>query len=175
MLPGVSPFTCPECEKDASRDRITLTRHYAFAHNKLFEMTDVTPDMLNPPSPKKHNTTRKVQDEENVANHSQNRVEKKKDIKLEKKLEGKGDIKLEVREDVKLEVKEDIKLEMKEGIKSGVEEDIKEHLKLKERVAALGVKSDGNFVQWQKSFGKHQAPSVKKGKNREGTPCLKLG
>ena len=151
-------------------------------------MTDVTPEMLNPPSPKKQNITRKVQDEENVANHSRNRVEKKE----ESKLEGKGDIKLEVTEDVKLEVKEDIKLETKEGIKLetkegiklemkegiklemkediklGVEEDIKEHLKLKERVAALGVKSDGNFVQWQKSFGKHEAPSVKKGKNREG-------
>ena len=199
MLPGVSPFTCPECEKDASRDRITLTRHYAFAHNKLFEMTDVTPEMLNPPSPKKQNTTRKVQDEENVANHSQKCVEKKKDIKLEGKedikLEGKEDIKLEVKEDIqlevredvklevkediKLEMKEDIKLEMKEDIKLGMKEDIKsgvkadiklgkEHLKLKESVAALGVKSDGNFVQWQKSFGKHDAPSGKKGKNREG-------
>ena len=179
MLPGVSPFTCPECEKDASRDRITLTRHYAFAHNKLFEMTDVTPEMLNPPSPKKQNITRKVQDEENVANHSQKCVEKKKDIKLEGKedikldgkedikLEVKEDIQLEVREDVKLEVKEDIKLEMKEDIKLGVEEDIKEHLKLKERVAALGVKSDGNFVQWQKSFGKHDAQSGKR-RNREG-------
>ena len=191
MLPGVSPFTCPECEKDASRDRITLTRHYAFAHNKLFEMTDVTPEMLNPPSPKKQNTTRKVQDEENVANHSQNRVEKNKDIKLEGKediklevkediqLEVREDVKLEVKEDIKLEMKEDIKLEMKEDIKLGMKEDIKsgvkadiklgkEHLKLKESVAALGVKSDGNFVQWQKSFGKHEAPSVKKGKNREG-------
>jgi len=54
-----------------------------------------------------------------------------------------------------LEVKEDIKLR-------------KEHLKLTESVAALGVKSDSNFVQWQKSFGKHDASSGKKGKNREG-------
>ena len=43
----VSPFTCPECSREGSRDRITLARHYAFAHNKLFEMTDVTPEMLN--------------------------------------------------------------------------------------------------------------------------------
>ena len=109
MLPGVSPFTCPECDKEPSRDRITLTRHYAFAHNKLFEMTDVTPEMLNPSSPKKHNTTRKEQDEEYVANRRQDRVEKE-----DMELDVKEDIKLEVKEDIKLEVKEDIKLEVKE-------------------------------------------------------------
>merc|ERR1712126_798135 len=65
VLPEVSPFTCPECDKEASRDRITLTRHYAFAHNKIFELTDVTPDMLNPSSPKKLKMiVKKEQDEE---------------------------------------------------------------------------------------------------------------
>jgi len=188
VLPGVSPFTCPECDKEPSRDRITLTRHYAFAHNKLFEMTDVTPEMLNPSSPKKHNTTRKEQDEEDVANRRQDRVEKedmKLDVKEDIKLEMREDIKLEVKEDIKLEVKDDIKLEVKEDIKCEEKEDIKceekgdiklekedtklgkEHLKLKESVAALGVKSDSNFVLWQKSFGKHDAPSGKKRK-KEG-------
>ena len=101
-------------------------------------------------------------------------MEVREDIKLEVK----EDIKLEVKDDIKLEVKEDIKCEEKEDIKCEEKGDIKlekedtklgkEHLKLKESVAALGVKSDGNFVQWQKSFGKHDAPSGKKGKNREG-------
>merc|ERR1712098_575148 len=33
------------CDKP-NRDRITLVRHYAFTHNKVFEMTDVTSDDL---------------------------------------------------------------------------------------------------------------------------------
>ena len=46
VLPGAKPFECPECSKP-NRDRITLTRHYAFTHHKFYEMTDVTPEMLN--------------------------------------------------------------------------------------------------------------------------------
>ena len=142
----MAPFTCPECDKDASRDRITLTRHYAFAHNKLFEMTDVTPEMLSP-----SNTTnqsmelkqfgRKEQDEGDVVNQNSKSEDP---FKVKQK-----------KEDVKLEVKEDLKLEKKED------------LKLKESVAALSVKSDSNFVQWQKSFGKHDIRGSKK-RNREG-------
>ena len=54
----------------------------------------------------------------------------------------------------------------------GKKEDVKfekEEPKLKESVAALSVKSDSNFVQWQKSFGKHDAQSDgSKKRNREG-------
>ena len=42
-LPSSKPFPCPECGKE-NRDRITLTRHYAFTHQKIFELTEVTPD-----------------------------------------------------------------------------------------------------------------------------------
>ena len=137
----MAPFTCPECDKEGSRDRITLTRHYAFAHNKLFEMTDVTPEMLNPSSPKKLKKFEgKVQYEEG---HDQDHAEENEDVKLEYK------------EDTKLNEKEDIKLEVKEDVK------------LKESVAALGVKSDSNFVQWQKSFGKHDAQSRRTGKKKK--------
>ena len=46
VLPSNKPFECPVCSK-LNRDRITLTRHYAFTHNKLFEMTDLTPAPIN--------------------------------------------------------------------------------------------------------------------------------
>jgi len=154
VLPEVSPFTCPECDKEASRDRITLTRHYAFAHNKIFELTDVTPDMLNPSSPKKLKMiVKKEQDEEVIAGV---KLKKKEDMKLEVKEEIKE-------EDIKFKEKDDIKLEVKEKIKLEVKEDVK----LKESVAALAVKSDSNFVQWQKSFGKQDAQREKKGKRKE--------
>ena len=39
------PFPCPECEKP-SRDKITMIRHFAFTHGKLFELTEVTPAHL---------------------------------------------------------------------------------------------------------------------------------
>merc|ERR1712062_263495 len=45
VLPDSKPFPCPDCDS-TSRDRITLVRHYAFTHKKLFEMTDVTPDLI---------------------------------------------------------------------------------------------------------------------------------
>ena len=134
MLPGVSPFTCPECSREGSRDRITLARHYAFAHNKLFEMTDVTPEMLIPSNTAiNHNTELKKsgrkQSDEDVTN--QNNRNQDLDLKLMEK----------------------------------------EDLKVKESVAGLSVKSDSNFVEWQKSFGKHessQSSSGKKRKDREG-------
>ena len=153
VLPGVAPFTCPECDKDASRDRITLTRHYAFAHNKLFEMTDVTPEMLNPSNTTNHSLelkkfVRMEDDEEDVANQNnqvedrvkiKQKVEKKEDLKLERKedieSEAKVDVKLEKNEDFKLEKKEDLNLEKKEHLKLEKGEDVKlekEHLKLKE-------------------------------------------
>ena len=40
VLPSNKPYECPVCSK-LNRDRITLTRHYAFTHNKLFEMTEM--------------------------------------------------------------------------------------------------------------------------------------
>ena len=40
LLPACKPFECPECEKP-NRDRITLLRHYAFSHNKAFEVTGI--------------------------------------------------------------------------------------------------------------------------------------
>ena len=44
--PDSKPYPCPSCGKE-SRDRITMIRHYAFSHNMLYELTDVTPEMLN--------------------------------------------------------------------------------------------------------------------------------
>ena len=122
----VAPFTCPECSREGWRDRITLARHYAFAHNKLFEMTDVTPEMLNMSNMELKKSGRKQSDGD-VANQN-NHVKSNKEYS-------------------KLEEEED--------------------LEMKESVAALSVKSESNFVQWQKSFGKHDAQSGKR-KNREG-------
>ena len=45
VLPDSKPYPCPDCDSK-SRDRITLVRHYAFTHKKLFEMTDVTPELI---------------------------------------------------------------------------------------------------------------------------------
>ena len=122
----VAPFTCPECSREGWRDRITLARHYAFAHNKLFEMTDVTPEMLNMSNMELKKSGRKQSDGD-VANQN-NHVKSNKEYS-------------------KLEEEED--------------------LEMKESMAALSVKSESNFVQWQKSFGKHDAQSGKR-KNREG-------
>ena len=45
ILPSSPPYDCPEAEcKNSSRDKISLMRHYAFAHKKMFTMTDVTED-----------------------------------------------------------------------------------------------------------------------------------
>ena len=126
----VSPFTCPECSREGLRDRFTLARHYAFAHNKLFEMTDVTPEMLN------------------MSNINHN-VE----LKQSERKQSDGDVANRNYQVNVKQGKEDPKLEEKD-------------LKLKESVAALSVKSDSNFVQWQKSFGKHDAQSGKR-KHRE--------
>jgi len=41
VLPQCKPFPCPICGH-CNRDRITMVRHYAFTHKKIFEMTDVT-------------------------------------------------------------------------------------------------------------------------------------
>ena len=122
----VAPFTCPECSREGWRDRITLARHYAFAHNKLFEMTDVTPEMLNMSNMELKKSGRRQSDGD-VANQN-NHVKSNKEYS-------------------KLEEEED--------------------LEMKESVAALSVKSESNFVQWQKSFGKHDAQSGKR-RNREG-------
>merc|ERR1719266_2124049 len=45
LIPQTKPFPCPECEKP-SRDKITMIRHFAFTHGKLFELTEVTPAHL---------------------------------------------------------------------------------------------------------------------------------
>jgi hypothetical protein len=44
VLPASKPFSCPECDYTSARDKITLLRHYAFRHGKLFEMTNITPE-----------------------------------------------------------------------------------------------------------------------------------
>jgi len=47
VLPDREPYLCPhpDCNnRPPSRDRITLVRHFAFYHRKLFEMTEVTPE-----------------------------------------------------------------------------------------------------------------------------------
>merc|ERR1719239_1209376 len=45
LIPQTKPFPCPECDKP-SRDKITMIRHFAFTHGKLFELTEVTPAHL---------------------------------------------------------------------------------------------------------------------------------
>ena len=45
VLPDFKPYPCPDCDS-TSRDRITLVRHYAFTHKKIFDMTEVTPDLI---------------------------------------------------------------------------------------------------------------------------------
>jgi len=140
VLPSSAPFSCPECGK-VWRDKFSLARHYAYSHNMLYELTDVTPEML---------------DAENTKNQSC-------DIKF-----GKGGYKKEEathrdtpsnrtnpeKREIKSEVQKQVKLE-------------KEDLNLKESVAALSVKSDGNFVAGQKSFGKSDGDKeVEEGKKR---------
>jgi hypothetical protein len=44
VLPASKPLSCPDCNYNNVRDKITLVRHYALCHNKLFEMTDATPE-----------------------------------------------------------------------------------------------------------------------------------
>jgi len=46
VTPDTKPYPCPTCGKE-NRDRITLIRHLAFSHGMIFELTDVTPEMLN--------------------------------------------------------------------------------------------------------------------------------
>jgi len=46
VTPDSKPYPCPTCGKE-NRDRITLIRHFAFSHGMIFELTDVTPEMLN--------------------------------------------------------------------------------------------------------------------------------
>jgi len=43
ILPSSPPYICPECQA-LSRDKITLMRHLAFAHKKMFTLTDITED-----------------------------------------------------------------------------------------------------------------------------------
>jgi len=45
VLPDSHPFDCPICGKK-SRDRATLTSHYAFGHRKVFQLTDLTAEDL---------------------------------------------------------------------------------------------------------------------------------
>ena len=45
MLPKRKPFKCPICGK-SSKSKISLARHYAFLHKKIFEMTDLTHEAL---------------------------------------------------------------------------------------------------------------------------------
>ena len=42
-LPSSKPYSCPEC-KSSSRDKVTLMRHYAFTHSKIFLFC--TPEQL---------------------------------------------------------------------------------------------------------------------------------
>ena len=77
-LPSAKPFLCPECGKE-SRDRITLTRHYAFAHQKIFELTEVTPDKLAgsrlSQSPRKPEATSSLEPESERVPHKQRSVD----------------------------------------------------------------------------------------------------
>ena len=46
-IPAGIPFTCPECGKE-NRDRITLIRHFCWAHNKFELVTGLSEDELKP-------------------------------------------------------------------------------------------------------------------------------
>jgi len=80
LLPKSKPFPCPVCEKP-SRDKITMIRHFAFTHQKLFELTEVTPaDLLTSGTPRKKRTVtpegtptgRKSHDEESTEPKEEN-------------------------------------------------------------------------------------------------------
>ena len=47
LLPKKPPFICPICSKK-NRDKITLLRHYAFAHQMVFKLTVANPDDFKP-------------------------------------------------------------------------------------------------------------------------------
>jgi len=44
-LPSSKPFKCPMCQQ-VSRDKIDMIRHYAYGHQKIYDLTDVTPQDL---------------------------------------------------------------------------------------------------------------------------------
>ena len=46
-IPAGIPFACPECGKE-NRDRITLIRHFCWAHNKFELVTGLSEDELRP-------------------------------------------------------------------------------------------------------------------------------
>ena len=46
-IPAGIPFACPECGKE-NRDRITLIRHFCWAHNKFQLVTGLSEDVLKP-------------------------------------------------------------------------------------------------------------------------------
>ena len=108
----------------------------------LYELTDVTPEML---------------DAENTKNQSCDIKSPKGGYEKEgatRRVTPSSRTNPEKRDDIKLEVQKQAKLK-------------KEDVKLKESVAALSVNSDGNFVAWQKSFGKGDGDKeVKEGKKR---------
>lgn len=46
-VPDSAPFICPGCKKE-HKDRMTLVRHWAFAHRTIYSLTDLTQeDMIN--------------------------------------------------------------------------------------------------------------------------------
>jgi len=70
VTPDTKPFPCPTCGKE-NRDRITMIRHFAFSHGMIFELTDVTPEMLNSTGKSRgpravNNTPRKEKEEKHV-------------------------------------------------------------------------------------------------------------
>ena len=141
VLPSSVPFSCPECGK-GWRDKFSLARHYAYSHNMLFELTDVTPKMLDAENTKKNQSCDIKSGKDGYKKEEATR----RDTPSSRTNPEKRDIKSEVQKQAKLE---------------------KEDLKLKESVAALSVKSDGNFVAWQKSFGKSDGEKeVEEGKKR---------
>ena len=108
----------------------------------LYELTDVTPEMLDAENTKNQSCDIKSGNGGYEKEEATNRDTPSSRTNPEK------------RDDIKSEVQKQAKLE-------------KEDVKLKESVAALSVKSDGNFVAWQKSFGKNNGEKeVKEGKKR---------
>ena len=105
VLPDSKPYECTICDKP-NRDRITLVRHFAFSHNKFFEMTDVTADDLGgmgkrggqgprPPKPKpvSSETKEKVKD---ILNNLKDDKSEDEDIDIEEKIKRMNSIYLKV-------------------------------------------------------------------------------
>merc|ERR1719341_2795275 len=94
VTPDTKPFPCPTCGKN-HRDRITLIRHFAFAHDMIFELTDITPEVL---KVKLTNVKATIEDhEENEANPAEIDIEEAPEALTEHASEVSGNLNSKVK------------------------------------------------------------------------------